>query len=277
MSARQLIVLVVAAVAAIGALFLIRGMGGNRAQPTAETAAPIAGEQVLVAARDVPQGAALTPSDLAVALFPTGSVSPGFVQISSQPSAQTDFVGAVTRRAFAQGEPITTASVVQPDGRGFMAAQLPPGFRAVAIEVSKETAAGGFIQPNDHVDVVVTREVAGNANTMQNIRSDMILQNIRVLAIDGIYAPPPKEGMAAVLIGTRATLELTQQDAGLLSTAKKAGELSIALRSIADIQAPSGATMTGRVYRDGMAQGAGADGVRVYRYGTETVSKAPAG
>src|SRR5690349_20689148 len=99
MSARQLIVLVVAAIAAVGALLLIRGMGARTQAPAAEQAEAIAGEQVLVAARPVGQGAALTPSDLAVALFPTGSVAPTFLRLSQQPSAQADMVGAVTRRA----------------------------------------------------------------------------------------------------------------------------------------------------------------------------------
>ncbi|HRE44405.1 MAG TPA: SAF domain-containing protein [Terricaulis sp.] len=98
MSARQLIVLAIAAVAAIGALFLIRTI--NRPAAPAQTAAPIAGEQVLVAARDIPQGAALAPSDIAVRIFPTESVTPNFVRISVMPSAQTDYVGAVTRRRF---------------------------------------------------------------------------------------------------------------------------------------------------------------------------------
>ena len=96
MSPRQLIVLVVAAIAAVGALLLIRGMGAPRAAPqSAEQAQPIAGEQVLVAAHDIAQGAALAPTDLAVAVFPTGSVSQSFIRLSQQPSAQADFVGAV--------------------------------------------------------------------------------------------------------------------------------------------------------------------------------------
>ena len=97
MSARQLIVLVVAAIAAIGALLLIRSMGQREAAAPVADGAAIAGEQVLVAARDVPQGAALTPSDLAVVLFPTDSLAPSFVRLSNQPSAQADFVGEIGR------------------------------------------------------------------------------------------------------------------------------------------------------------------------------------
>jgi pilus assembly protein CpaB len=134
--------------------------------------------------------------------------------------------------------------------------------------------------------VIVTREVEStNANTnnsLQGIRSDLILSNIRVLAIDAIYGLPPTAGDAPagagqgqVIIGSRATLELSERDATLMNTARRAGEISLTLRSIADMSAPQGATSSGRIYRDGVSQDA--EGVRVYRYGNETVAAAPAG
>lgn len=234
MSARQLIVLVVAAVAAIGALLLIRGMGSREVEAT-EAEAPIAGEQVLVAARDVAQGAALAPGDLAVALFPTESVAPAFVRLSQQPSAQADLVGAVTRRALVQGEPITLATVVQPEGRGFMAAQLEPGFRAVAIEISGETAAGGYIQPNDHVDVIVTARVqrTDGSGRGEEVRSDIILQDIRVLALGETTQPQTtgSEGPATVEAAV-AVLEMTAEDARILALGGEMGTISLALRGV---------------------------------------------
>jgi len=233
MSARQLIVLVVAAIAAIGALFLIRGMGARQAAaPQAETAA-IAGEQVLVAARNVAQGAALTPSDLAVVLFPTDSVAPSFVRLSQQPSAQADFVGAVTRRAFVQGEPITTTAVVQPEGRGFMAAQLEPGFRAVAVEIDEKTAAGGYIQPNDHVDVIVTTRIQSrDGGSGEQVTSNVILEDVRVLAL-GDTTQTQAEGEAPATIEANvAVLELSQEDARQLALASELGAVNLALRGV---------------------------------------------
>src|SRR5262245_11189344 len=103
MSARQLLFLVVAATAALGALLLIRGMGARQAQQ-AKAEAPVAGEQVLVLAADVAQGAPLKPSDLAWRVFPHESVSAHFVRQASQPNGLTDFTGAVTRRPFQAGE-----------------------------------------------------------------------------------------------------------------------------------------------------------------------------
>ena len=260
MSARQLIVLVVAAIAAIGALLLIRGMGGNDAAPTAETAEPIAGQQILVAARDVPQGAALSPSDLAVAIFPEGSLAPSFVRLSAQPSAQADFVGAVTRRAFVQGEPITTNAVVQPEGRGFMAAQLAPGFRAVAIEVSADTAAGGYIQPNDHVDVIMSHKY--NEGSQERVASEIVLEDIRVLAL-GDTTQTQSSGESPETIEARvAVLEMTAEDARILALADQTGEISLALRGVQVETVGMANQSRGR----GVSQSSGA--VRIHAYGT---------
>lgn len=261
MSARQLIVLVVAAIAAIGALLLIRNMGSNDAAPTAENADPVAGQQILVAARDVPQGAALAPSDLAVALFPESSLSPSFIQLSNQPSAQADFVGAVTRRAFVQGEPITTSNVVQPEGRGFMAAQLAPGFRAVAIEVSDDTAAGGYIQPNDRVDVIMSYKFS--EGSQERVSSEIVLQDIRVLALgDNTQAQTSGEAPETIDAGV-AVLEMTAEDARILALADQTGDISLALRGVqVETVGMANPSSGGR----GVSQSSGS--VRIHAYGT---------
>lgn len=230
MSPRQLIVLVIAAIAAIGALLLIRGMNGSKPETAAEPVAAVVGEEVLVAARDIQQGAALTPSDMKVAAFPSNVVSEHFIRIGERPSAQADFVGAVTRRAFVPGEPIMLDSVVQPEGRGFMAAQLQPGFRAVAIEVDRNTAAGGFIQPNDRVDVIVTMKL--DAEGGEQVRSEIALEDVRVLAL-GDKTQTQTSGDAPEIIDANvAVLELTAEDARQLALADRMGDLSLALRSV---------------------------------------------
>ena len=262
MSARQLIVLVIAAVAAIGALLVIRGMGGQRQSATAEPVQHIAGQQVLVAAHDVPQGAALAPGDLAVALFPTSSLSPSFIRLDQQPSAQAQMVGAVTRRSFAQGEPITTNSVVQPDGHGFMAAQLAPGFRAVAIEVQKKTAAGGFIQPNDHVDVIVTSRADGGSG--QEYHSDIVLQDVRVLALGDATQPQTSGDHPVTTDAQVAVLELSPQDARTIALADGMGDLSLALRGV---EAETVGMHTGN-HAGSLTQSTGA--VKIHAFGTVT-------
>ncbi|MBL8545853.1 MAG: Flp pilus assembly protein CpaB [Hyphomonadaceae bacterium] len=261
MSARQLIVLVVAAIAAVGALLLIRGLGSRQAEQTSAESEQIAGQQVLVAARDIPQGAALAPSDLAVALFPTSSVSGSFIRLDQQPSAQADFVGGVTRRPFVQGEPIVAASVVQPDGRGFLAAQLQPGFRAVAVEIEKTTAVGGFIQPNDHVDVIVTARLNNREGGGEQVNSDIILRDIRVLALGETTTTQDSGNAPAIVEAGVAVLEMSAEDARILALGDEMGTISLALRGVQAETVGMNTPSNGRQ----MSQSSGS--VRVHAYG----------
>lgn len=294
MSPVRLIILLVAAVAAIGAVFLVRTVQAPSAAAAAEMpmmAAPapveIPVKKVLVANNPIPIGRFVAASDLAWQDWPADAPMDAFIVQEADAEALDKMVGTVALVELVKGEPVTISKLVHPGTAGFMSVMLTPGMRAVSFEIEPETAAGGFIVPNDRVDVIVTREVesgGGNSSSgMQNVRSDLILSNVRVLAIDAIYGAPaapegeaaPRTGQAEVIIGSRATLELSERDATLLNSAKKAGELALALRSVADLSQPQGATGTGRAYRDGVSQDA--EGVRVYRYGTETVSTAPAG
>jgi pilus assembly protein CpaB len=135
-----------------------------------------------------------------------------------------------------QGEPIREQKLVRAEGSGFMAAILPTGMRAVSTEISAETGAGGFILPNDRVDIVLTRREkatgGGNgASTTDRISSEVILSNIRVLAIDQL--PKEKDGQNSVL-GKTVTLELKPEQVETLSRSRQSGTLSLALRSLVD-------------------------------------------
>lgn len=233
MSARQLIILVVAAIAALGALLLVRNMGGGGSTAQA-TSAPIAGEQVLVVTVDVPQGAALKPSDLAWRAFPTESAA-NLIRATASPSAQADYVGAVTRHAFVAGEPLIPAAVVQPNNHGFMAAQLRPGFRAVAVKVLPETMVGGYIQPNDHVDVIVTVQTQrsdNNGGSGVDVHSEPVLQDIRVLALGDTVQTQTTGDAPTRVTADVAVLELTADDATLLAQADTRGDISLSLRGV---------------------------------------------
>jgi pilus assembly protein CpaB len=293
MSPVRLIILLIAAGAAIGAVFLVRSMQAPAPAVAASeipAAAPVAVEiplkQILVANNTIPAGKFVSLDDLKWQGWPADAQMDSFIDQEKMPEALEKMVGAVARVDVVKGEPVTATKLQHPGTAGFMSVMLTPGMRAVSIEIETETAAGGFIQPNDRVDVIVTREVenaSASSAPLAGIRSDLILSNIRVLAIDHVYGTPPAEGgeeevrtgQGAVIVGSRATLELSERDATLVNTARKAGELSLTLRSIADMAGPQGATGAGKVYRDGVSQDA--EGVRVYRYGTETVSSATAG
>lgn len=292
MSPMRLIILLVAAAAAIGAVFLVRTVQAP-SQATAAEAAVVAPEPVkiptkliLVANAAIPVGKFVALDDLKWQEWPADAPMDSFVDKEKEPEALEKMVGAVARQELVVGEPVTRAKLVQPGTSGFMSVMLTPGMRAVSVQIEAETAAGGFIQPNDRVDVIVTRQVedknSGGGSSLQGIRSDLIMSNIRVLAIDAIYGAPlgdggdaAKTGQGAAIIGSRATLELTERDATLLNTARKAGDISLTLRSVADIAAPAGATGKGRIYRDGVAEES--QGIKVFRYGNETVASANAG
>jgi pilus assembly protein CpaB len=289
MSPVRLIILLVAAVAAVGAVFLVRSVQQPATADAAEipaVAAPAPVEipmmQVLVASGRIPIGRFVSAEDLRWQEWPAEAPMESFIVQENDPEALEKMIGAVARAELVPGEPVTISKLVHPGTAGFMSVMLTPGMRAVSVEIEPESAAGGFIQPNDRVDVIVTREIE-STNSGQGVRADTILSNVRVLAIDHIYGPPPavaadgapRTGQAEVIMGSRATLELSDRDGTLINAAKRAGELALVLRSVADLSQPQGATGAGRVYRDGVSQDA--EGVRVYRYGTETVATAPAG
>ncbi len=271
MSARQLIVLAVAFIAAIAALLVIRNMG-NSARPTQAAASEIPAARVLVAARDIPQGAALAPADLVWRTFPPESMNQGFVQEQNQPSAPSDMAGWVTRRPFLAGEPITIGSIIARNERGFMAAQLAPGFRAVSIEIESGTAAGGYIQPNDRVDVIVTSRVEVQRESgggEEEIRTDVVLEDVRVMAI-GEHVQTQAGGQAPERAqGDFAVLELSADDAQTIAFADALGSLSLALRGV-EVE-PPGLRVASAARRGAgaMAQNVRQMGgsVRVHQYG----------
>jgi pilus assembly protein CpaB len=292
MSPLRLIILLVAAGAAIAAVFLVRSVqaparANASAAPivTAHVEAPT--KQILVAKKDIVLGHFLVADDLAWQPWPENAETKSFLDKKNDADALEKSVGAVAKIAMAEGEPITPAKIAHPGEGGWMSAIIAPGMRAVSIEISAETAAGGFIQPNDHVDVMMTREVdqrensEGGGQVLAKARTQVILQNVHLLAIDAIYNQPARDskdskegktGDGGVLVGTRATLELAPQDAALIAAAQKGGRLSLALRSIADLQGADGATPIGKALRDGARE----EQVRIYRYGSAVVSPIPA-
>ncbi len=181
--------------------------------------------------------------------------------------AKADFIGAVVREPILAGEPIVARKIVRAGDSGYMAAYLEPGMRAMAIRVTVETAAGGFILPGDRADVLLTREVKlpdGSAGGQAaKFATATVMQNVKVLAID--QNPRAAEDAQAV-VGATATLEVSGRDAELLAQAKSEGDLSLVLRSYADTAGPSGRTAA--VTR----RSESANLVRVHREGqTETV------
>jgi len=231
MKPAQIVVLAIALAAAGGAAFLV-----SRLQtPAPVVQAPVAKTptvDVLVARGDIGFGQTISPDMLQWQSWTESSAGGNFIRRDARPDAMKELSGSIVRQPFVAGEPIREAKLVNATGSGFMAAILPPGKRAVSTEISAETGAGGFILPNDRVDVVLTkREKSAVAGGPETIRSQVVLSNIRVLAIDQL--PKEKDGQNYV-VGRTATLELSAGEVETLAKARQSGTLSLALRSMAD-------------------------------------------
>lgn len=298
MKPAKIIVICIAAVSAIGLALVVRAMGSGQPAAVAtaapaEPARPMA--RVLVAARDLEPGQRLADGDMAWKEWPVDQVNKAFItdgtvaipdpgQAAPTPAAKpgetavarvtrqateavtggakSDYVGSVVREPILAGEPIVERKIVRAGDSGYMAAYLEPGMRAMAIRVTVETAAGGFILPGDRVDVLLTRETTlGNMGAQEGDRSKFssstVMQNVKVLAIDQATRVGDNE---QAVVGATATLEVGPRDAEALALAKSEGELSLVLRSYADTGGPSGRVAAPRqasavrVYRGGAAE-----------------------
>jgi pilus assembly protein CpaB len=257
MNTARIVVLVIALGAGGVAAYLASGYDNKPAQvaPVAEKLPTV---EILVARADIGLGQILKPEDLQWQVWPAGAASGTFIRRDNRPEAQSQIAGSIARVPLMQGEPIREQKLVRAEGSGFMAAILPSGMRAVSTEISAETAAGGFILPNDRVDVVLTRRLKNPDGVGGNdlVLSEIILTNIRVLAID--QAPKEKDGQNA-LVGKTVTLELKPEQVATLSAARQGGTLQLALRSIVDANATEVSAEDQTLKRPG--------GLSVIRYG----------
>ena len=259
MNRARIVVLTVAICA--GGIAAYLASGSDSAPPPAAPVAQLPTTDVLVAKNDIGLGQTLKPDDVQWQTWPTATASPTFIRRNERPDGATQVTGSIARAPFIQGEPIRDQKLVKADGSGFMAAILPTGMRAISTEISPETGAGGFILPNDRVDVLLTRRLKNPDQGGQDIvSSEILLTNVRVLAID--QAPKEKDGQNAV-VGKTVTLELDSAQTKVLSSGRQAGTLSLALRSIADVK-------TTEITLDESAQPR--DGVSIIRYGIQSQS-----
>ena len=223
MKAARIVVLVVA-LGAGGLAALLAGRPGKVApQPVQANVT-----DVLVAKSEIPLGQPVRAEDLEWQAWPA-DIASNFIRKQDRPDAMQVLAGHVARAPFVAGEPIRDAKLADPKGGGVMAAILPAGSRAISTQISPETGAGGFILPNDRVDVIVTKSVKAANET--RLVSETILSDVRVLAVDQTL--DEKNGQK-VVIGKTATLELTRGQVETLTLGQRAGTISLALRSLAD-------------------------------------------
>ncbi|HEX3430263.1 MAG TPA: Flp pilus assembly protein CpaB [Rhizomicrobium sp.] len=227
MDRTRIIVLAVAAVAAGAVALLARSLlGGGTPQTVAAPGPHIVMSDVLVAAGELTPGSQLTPASVRWQNWPSTSVDSSFITRASAPDISKVVKGAVVRAPMMPGEPFTTTKIVHADAAGFMAAQLMPGMRAISFPITVDTGAGGFILPNDRVDILSTQPIGET----HRYRTSTILSDVRVLAVDQTFESKDSK----TVVGRTATVELSPDQVETIERAKAGGSLSLALRALGD-------------------------------------------
>lgn len=237
MKPARLVVLGVAVVAG-GIAALLAGRS-HQSEPPKPAAVALETVEVLIAKTDLDRGQLIGPGDVGWQIWPKAAANGSFIRQTARPNAIDQFVGAIVREPVAAGQPIYDPMVVFAKGSGFMAAILPKGMRAVAMDVSPDSGAGGFILPGDHVDVVLThhdKEAEKQNSGTEKILSETILRNVPVLAVDQTVE---QKGSQKVAVAKTVTLQLTPNQAESLELARVQGSLSLSLRSLLDSESPT--------------------------------------
>ena len=241
---RRLIIVGVVAAMAFGAAYalLASSQAPQTPRPVAQATPNLDVEQVLVAGQDLPMGAVVSESVVVWQAWPKAALSELMITKSDNANAMQDVNGSMTRIAFIRGEPIRRDKLVKAGSGGFMSAILPTGMRAVAIKIDNggDSTAGGFILPNDRVDVVrlARDEEATKARGVEVVNAQTILANVRVLAIGQNVE---EQNGKKVVTGANATLELDPDQVNLVILAQHLGNsnLHLVLRSLADSGGPA--------------------------------------
>jgi pilus assembly protein CpaB len=238
MKRARVIVLALALVAALGAALIARAIVSGTPQiQRVETT--VGATDVLVAATNIGLGDRVRSSDLKWQQWPVEGITPGLITKESQADAPAKLSGAVARASFIAGEPIKEQKLIKISQGGVMAAILPAGMRAISTPIREETAAGGFILPNDRVDVILSHKM--RVGRKDKPVSEAVLRNVRVLAIGQVLENKDGE---KVVTGKTATLELTPRQTEVLTLAQSMGEISLSLRSLADVNSGQGELTT---------------------------------
>ncbi|MBB4860239.1 pilus assembly protein CpaB [Novosphingobium chloroacetimidivorans] len=236
MDKKKLLLLVAALLIAVTTAFAARSVfSGGGVAPTAE-AVPVApvGPKVLVAQRALPTGTIITADSVSFQDWPKELVQDAYF-LNGQ-ADMSKLLGTVVRYPVPAGQPLTQGALVAPGDRGFLAAALGPGMRAITIPVSDTSGVGGFVFPGDRVDLMLTQSVKSGAD--QELKAaETILRNVRVLATDQATASEIVEGKSVVKTSRTVTLEVTPRIAEKISVAETVGQLSLSLRPLADNQA----------------------------------------
>lgn len=235
MDVKKAVLLIGALVIAVAAALMARSMFSGGSAPQA-TASAVPNQQdgpfVLVATKALPVGTIIDADSVRFQPWPKDLVESAYY-MKEKVDPQT-LQGSVVRNAITAGQPVTQGSLIQPGERGFLAAALGPGMRAVTVPVSVQSSVSGFIFPGDHVDLLVTQAIDGTDGDKPLKVSETVVRNLRVLATDQRTDALDANGKPDVRRFSNVTLEVTPRIAEKIAVAQTIGSLSLALRSIAD-------------------------------------------
>lgn len=261
MKKSQLIGIGIAGVAGLAAFVLMKGMVNKPPPAPKEVQQALNTTEVLVARADISLGEVVGDGHFRWQTWPVDAVTPSFITKSGGLKAQRELAGRIARAPFLAGEPITQHKLIAPGSGGVLAAILPSGMRAISTKIrDEEKAVGRLILPNDHVDVILIRRVRGKSG-QENFVSDTLFTNVRVLAIG--QQIETKEGKKSAE-GTTATLELTPRQAESLALGNLMGDVTLTLRSVADLKEGGGPTESSNLNSER------SNSIRVLRYGTRS-------
>ncbi|SMF61301.1 Flp pilus assembly protein CpaB [Allosphingosinicella indica] len=234
MDVKKIVLLVGAlAIAAMTAIMAKNMFTGAAAPQAAAAQVPANGPEILVATRPLPVGTIIDAEALRYQRWPEELVQPVYF-VKANGADAASLIGTVVRNEITAGQPLTQGSLIKPGERGFLAAALGPGMRAVTVAVSSTSGVAGFIFPGDRVDVVLTQEVAGGGDGSPLRVAETVLSNVRVLATDQRMSGTDENGKPVVNSTSTVTLETTPRIAEKIAVAQTLGTVSLSLRSIAD-------------------------------------------
>jgi pilus assembly protein CpaB len=223
--------LVIAVITAVMAKNMFTGAG---AQQAAAAPAVPTGPKVLVAKTSLPVGTIVEAASLGWQPWPKELMQSAYYTEGQADSDPQKLIGTVVRYQVTAGQPLTRGSLVGPQDRGFLAAALGPGMRAITVPVNASTGVAGFVFPGDHVDLVLTQAVQGGGDGPPLKVSETIVRNIRVLATDQRFTDKDEDGKTTVKTFSNVTIEVTPRIAEKVAVSQSMGTLSLSLRSIAD-------------------------------------------
>jgi pilus assembly protein CpaB len=234
MDAKKLVLLIGALVVAAVSAVLARSMFSGAATPVAAATQPAVavGPEVLVATKALPVGTIIDAESLRYQPWPKDLIQDAYYLKDGGPAA-AQLVGTVVRNEITAGQPVTQGALVKPGDRGFLAAALGPGMRAVTVPVSSQSAVAGFVFPGDRVDLIMSQTVDGGGGPALKT-SETIVRNLRVLATDQRTSQTDAEGKTNVTTYSSVTVEATPRIAEKIAVAQSIGQLTLSLRSIAD-------------------------------------------